>query len=158
MSIQDQYTSQVRQATETWAGVAESASDNLQRAFGQSTSAFDIIDPNAAIDQVFDFWEKTLEVQRGIAKQLIGATVEVGERVRAQAESVGQAVRDQGESAKRTVQERAEAAQEAAREQAAEKYEELTKAELQDELASRDLPKTGNVDELRERLIADDQS
>ncbi len=176
MTIQDQYTSTVRQATDTWADVTQSFSDLLQKAVGQSASRFDIVDPNDAIDQVFDFWEKTLEVQRGVAKQFIGATLAAGEKVRTQAESVGTAVREQVESAqvaareqselvKRTMREQAESAQEAAREQAAKKrelaakkYDELTKPELQDELASRDLPKTGNVDELRERLLADDES
>jgi hypothetical protein len=37
-----------------------------------------------------------------------------------------------------------------------ERYEGLTKAELSDQLAERNLPKTGNVDELTERLIEAD--
>jgi hypothetical protein len=43
-----------------------------------------------------------------------------------------------------------------ARDQARERYEGLTKAELSDQLAARDLPKTGNVDELTKRLIEAD--
>jgi hypothetical protein len=43
-----------------------------------------------------------------------------------------------------------------ARDQARQRYEGLTKAELSDQLAARDLPKTGNVDELTERLIEAD--
>jgi hypothetical protein len=39
---------------------------------------------------------------------------------------------------------------------ATKKYDDLTKAELQEELGARDLPKTGTVDELRERLVSDD--
>ena len=35
-------------------------------------------------------------------------------------------------------------------------YEGLTKAELSDKLAERDLPKTGTVDELIDRLVAAD--
>jgi len=60
-------------------------------------------------------------------------------------------------SSKRAAREQAAAQQRAEHEQAAERYQDMTKAELQEELASRDLPKTGNVDELRQRLIADDQ-
>jgi SAP domain len=146
VTIQDQYTSTVRQTRETWAEVIESFTNDLQKAFGQSVTPFGPVDPNAAIDQVFDFWGKTLEVQRDFAKKLAGVTVAVGETVRSQVESVGETVRAQAESA-----------QEAAREEAAAEYEDLTKAELQQELARRDLPKTGNVDELRERLIEDDQ-
>ena len=40
-----------------------------------------------------------------------------------------------------------------ARESARERYEGLTKAELAEELGQRDLPKTGNIDELIERLV-----
>jgi hypothetical protein len=72
--------------------------------------------------------------------------------VREQAETVTNVAREQAQA----VREQVEAAREAVREQVAEQYSDLTKAELQDELASRDLPKTGNVDELRARLIADD--
>jgi hypothetical protein len=169
MTIQDQYTTTVRQATETWVGAAETFSEVLQKAFGQSASRFDFADPNRTIDQIFDFWEKTLDVQRGVAKQFVGATIAAGEKVQSQAEAAGTAVREQAEAAqaavreqselvKRTVREQAEAADEAARDQASKQYDELTKAELQDELVSRDLPKTGNVDELRARLIADDLS
>jgi hypothetical protein len=44
----------------------------------------------------------------------------------------------------------------AVRDQARERYEGQTKAELSDQLAERDLPKTGTVDELTERLIEAD--
>jgi len=112
-------------------------------------------------------------VQRDFAKKLAGVTVSVGETVREQATSVGEAVREhtesvgelareQTDSVQRAAQEQADsvkrAAQErAAQEQAAKKYEQLTKVELADELDRRDLPKTGNVDELRARLIEDDR-
>ena len=36
------------------------------------------------------------------------------------------------------------------------RYEGLTKAQLSDQLAGRNLPKTGTVEELTERLIEDD--
>ena len=168
MTIQDQYTSSIRQATQTWAGVTEAFTDNVQKAFGRSGSPFQLVDPNAAIDQVFDFWEQTLEVQRGVAKQVVGVSVAAAEKVRTQAESIGtvvreqgesvtQAVREQGEFVTQAVREHVESVQQEVRDQAVKKYDGLTKPELQDELASRDLPKTGNVHELRERLMADDQ-
>ncbi len=156
MTIQDEYVSTMRQAQDTWANVVGAVTDNIPKVLPPSVNTFGI-DPDAAIDQLFDFWEKTLEVQREFAKQLAGVTVSVGERVRKQAEYVSAAVREQSELTKRAVREQAESAQDAAREQAAKKYDELTKAELQGQLASRDLPKTGNVEELRERLIEDDQ-
>ncbi len=157
MTIQDQYVSTVRQAQQTWTDAAESAAGTVQKAFAQSASPFAIINPTQAIDQIFDFWEKTLDVQREVAKQLVGATVAASDRAREQAESVAEAVRENVESAKRAAREQAESAEEAAHEQVVQKYDEMTKAELQEELASRELPKTGNVDELRERLVADDE-
>lgn len=42
------------------------------------------------------------------------------------------------------------------REQAREPYEGLTKAELSEQLAERGLPKTGNIEELIERLVSAD--
>jgi hypothetical protein len=41
---------------------------------------------------------------------------------------------------------------------ARERYEGLTKAELSDLLAQRDLPRSGNVEELIERLVEADNS
>jgi len=180
MSNQPDYTSSIRQAQESWSGAAQSLAENLQKAFTPpSATAFPTVDPNQAIDQIFDFWEKTLQAQRDFAKQLAGVSVSVSERVREQAENAGQSVRDQAESTTQVIRDQAESSKRAARdqaesskraareqaasqqraehEQAAERYQDMTKAQLQEELASRDLPKTGNVDELRERLIAEDQ-
>ena len=155
MSIQDQYTNTVRQSQEAWAGVIESLTNNVQ-AFTKSASPVGNVDPNAAIDQVFDFWAKTLETQREALKQLANASISAGERIRSQAEQVGSSIREQGEATVQAAREQSESVQRAERDEVVAKYEDLNKAELQDELASRDLPKTGNVDELRERLIADD--
>src|SRR6185369_1519516 len=91
--------------------------------------------------------------------------------VREQAESVGGLVREQAGSArdfvheqvKQAEQELAREARNADREQARrahevarQRYEGLTKAELSDLLDQRNLPKTGNVDELVERLVEAD--
>ncbi len=156
-TIQEQYVSAVRQSQETWASVVETFTDNLSKSFPLPATPFTGVDPAAAVDQVFDFWAKSLEVQRDIAKQFAGVSVAVAEQVREQAESFSNAAREQAESVGNAVHEQAESVEEAVREQAAHRYEELTKVELQEELAARGLPKTGNVDELRERLVADDQ-
>ncbi len=160
MTIQDTYTSTVRQAQDSWSGMLESIIDNQQKAFGRPVNPFARMDAGAAIDQMFDFWNKTLEVQRDAVKTLAGVTASVGETVRAQAQaqaqSVGEMVREQTETATRVAREQLDLVTEAAQEQAAKGYETLTKAELQDELDRRNLPKTGNVDELRARLVEDD--
>jgi len=87
----------------------------------------------------------------------------VGHAVHEQAAKAEYAVREQAEKAAQAEQERARQARKAEREQARqahdkarERYEGQTKAELSDQLAERDLPKTGNVDELLERLIEND--
>jgi flagellar biosynthesis GTPase FlhF len=82
-----------------------------------------------------------------------------------------QAEREQAEKAERTAHEQAEQAEQelarqarqAEREHARQaharsraRYEGLPKAELSDLLAKRDLPKTGNIDELIERLVEAD--
>ncbi len=152
MTIQDQYIETFRQTQETWADLAKSFTNDAQRTFGQPSPLFTFVDPNKTIDQVFDFWEKSLEAQRTVAKQLVGASISAGEKVREQAESVSAAMRQQAETVTATLQ----SAADAVRVQAAKSYDDLTKAELQDELGARDLPKTGNVDDLRERLVADD--
>ncbi len=87
----------------------------------------------------------------------------VGHVVHEQAAKAEQAVREQAGKAEQAELERARQARKAEREQARqahdqarERYEGLTKAELSDRLAERDLPKTGNVDELIERLVEAD--
>jgi hypothetical protein len=108
-----------------------------------------------------------------------------GDLVRERAEAAGNVVREQAEKAEQAALEQAEKAEHAAREQAEkaekaekelarqarqaqreqarraherarERYEGLAKAELSDLLAKRELPKTGNVDELIERLVEAD--
>jgi hypothetical protein len=163
MTIQDQYIQTFRQTQETWADVVKSFTNETPWTFGPRSPLFSYADPNKTIDQFFDFWEQSLEAQRTVAKQLVGASISAGEKVREQVESVstlvrqnvdsvGQALREQADSVTATFQ----SAADAVRDQAAKSYDDLTKAELQDELGARNLPKTGNVDELRERLVADD--
>lgn len=149
MTIQDTYTSTVRQAQDTWSGMLESIVDQ-QKAFGRPVNPLARMDAGAAIDHMFDFWNKTLEVQRDAVKTLAGVTVSVGEMVREQTEATTRVAREQLDLVTQAAQEQA------AQEQAAQGYDAMTKAELQDELDRRQLPKTGNVDELRARLVEDD--
>ncbi len=82
---------------------------------------------------------------------------------REQAEKAERAAREQAAKAEQAEQELARQGRQAEREharqahaRARQRYEGLTKAELSDLLAKRDLPKTGNIDELIERLVAAD--
>ena len=82
---------------------------------------------------------------------------------KAQAEKVEQAKREQAEEAEEAEKAKAREAKRVEREearkaqqQAREAYEGLTKAELSDQLAERGLPKTGNIEDLVERLVSAD--
>jgi hypothetical protein len=78
---------------------------------------------------------------------------------REQIERAQQAEREREEQARQAERDRAKAQRDEARrarQAARERYEGLTKAELSEELANRELPKTGNVDELIDRLVSAD--
>lgn len=82
---------------------------------------------------------------------------------REQARKAEQAAREQARKAEQAEKGLAHQARQAQREQARraherarERYEGLTKAELSDQLAKRELPKRGNVDALIERLVEAD--
>ena len=160
MTIQDQYIETFRQTQETWADAVKSFTNDAQRAFEQPSPVFSYVDPNKTIDQVFDFWEKSLEAQRTLAKQLVGASISAGEKVREQVESVSALVRQNADSVGQALREQADSVTAAFKSAAAaaseQTYQNLNKAELQEELGARNLPKNGTVDELRERLVADD--
>jgi hypothetical protein len=138
------------------------------------------IDLIPAVERYFDFVQGTVEINRRLTIKLAGAAgtlsgmardraESAGNLVRGKAESAGDIVRDKAESAERIAQEQAEQAEkERAREarfaerrqvrEARERYEGLTKAELSDQLAERQLPKSGNIDELIERLVEADST
>ena len=82
---------------------------------------------------------------------------------REQAEKAGQAAREQAAKADQAEKELAREGRQAEREhakqaheRARQHYEGMPKAQLSDLLAERDLPKTGNIDELIERLVEAD--
>jgi len=80
---------------------------------------------------------------------------------RQQAERVQQAQDEQQERARQADREKAKQERDEARrarQEARERYEGLTKVELADKLAERGLPKTGNVDELVDRLVSADSN
>ena len=90
-------------------------------------------------------------------------TESAGDLMREKALVAGNVVREQAERAEQAEKELARQARQAEREQARraykrarERYEGRPKAELSDQLAKRGLPKTGNVDELIERLVEAD--
>ena len=103
------------------------------------------IDLIPAVQRYFDVVQLTVDINRYLTVKWVQAAGRLTGVVREQAE--------------KAEQERAREARKAERQQARqarERYEGQTKAELSDQLAARDLPKTGNVDELIERLVEAD--
>ncbi len=73
-----------------------------------------------------------------------------------QVEKFEEAAADQADELQRAQRAAVRQARKATRDAAAERYQEMTKVELSEELGARDLPKSGNVDELRDRLTEAD--
>jgi hypothetical protein len=117
--------------------------------------------------------QRTVDLNRDLAVKWAEAASALPGVVREHAEAAGEVVRDKATTAEQAAHEHAErATHELAREArkiereqarkaraiARERYEGLTKAELSDLLAQRGLPKSGNVDQLIERLVEADNS
>jgi hypothetical protein len=125
---------------------------------------------SSAVRQHIDGLSTVLFNQIQTVSETLQGTVETFEEsVRETAEQAEQAQREQAEQAEQEDREQAEQAERAEREkrqqaqkverekrqQVREHYRALTKNELSEEAAKRNLPKTGTVDELVDRLVQD---
>jgi SAP domain len=184
-SMTSQYSAVASQASDATERAAEFWTQGVGKLADRLPALLPQIDLVPAIERYFDFVQRTVTMNRSIAVEwaqavgaLSGAAREraesASEAVRERAESAGEVVRERAESFERAASEQAEKAEKAqeelarearrierqnareAHEKARARYEGLTKAELSDLLAKRDLPKTGNVDELVERLVEAD--
>ena len=160
-------TERYRAAASQSAGTAEKIADfwtqGSQRLSDYMLPGLPQVDLVPVVERYFEFMQRTLDISRDLTLKWAEAAGMLSGAVREQAETVGGLVRGQAESAREFVHEQAGKAEQAAREQARhahdkarERYEGLTKAELSDRLDQRNLPKTGNVDELVERLVEAD--
>ena len=160
-------TERYRAAASQSAGTAEKIADfwtqGSQRLSDYMLPGLPQVDLVPVVERYFEFMQRTLDISRDLTLKWAEAAGMLSGAVREQAESVSGLVRGQAESAREFVHEQAGKAEQAAREQARhahdkarERYEGLTKAELSDRLDQRNLPKTGNVDELVERLVEAD--
>ncbi len=166
--------SAVDKTTDFWTQGARTLTDRLP--------GLPQIDLIPAVERYFDVVQQTVDINRRLTVKWAEAAGTLSEMVRDRAESAGNLVREKAESAGDIVRDKAESAERTAREQAEqaekerarearfaerqqarqahdkarERYEGLTKAELSDQLAKRQLPKSGNVDELIERLVEAD--
>ena len=157
-----------------WTRGARAATDLVPGVLG--------VDLVPAVERYFELVQRTVDINRHLAVRCAEAVGTLSGVVREKAESASDLVRERAEAADNIMREQAEKAQRAALEQvekaeqglarqarqaqreqarrahkrARERYEGLTKAELSDQLAKRELPKTGNVDALIERLVEAD--
>jgi hypothetical protein len=175
--------SQARQATEKSVEVFRNGAKTFTDQLDQfKIPSFDLTEPVA---RYFEYVQKSVDFNRDLAirwaelvTSLFGAVREQADKVtgivKEQTDTVGEKTVQQARRAEDVANEQAAAAEEAkkeeerqakaaeraaarqARKEAREEYEGLTKAELSDLLAQRDLPKSGTVEELIERLVSAD--
>jgi len=136
-----------------WIGALASITDAVRDQLGTAT------DFQQGHAQAISTWiSSETETFENAAKQ---QAEQVDKVQRQQAERVQQAQEEQQEQARQADREKAKQEREQARrarQEAREQYEGLTKVELADKLAERGLPKTGNVDELVDRLVSADSN
>jgi len=175
---------QARETTEKVAGAWKEGLQKLVDQ-ANMTSTMPPVDLNRSVEQYFQFVQRTVDLNRSLATSwaelvntLTGATREQAESfsriVKNQADTLAGLAAQQAENTRQVAQAQAEQAEQVGKEQARdvrqaerervnqdrakarEAYEGLTKAELGDQLAERGLPKTGNVDDLIDRLVEAD--
>jgi hypothetical protein len=184
-STTQRYRAAASQPASTAEKIADFWTQGSQRLSDYMLPGLPPVDLVPVVERYFEFVQRTVDISRDLTLKWAEAAGMLSGAVREQAESVGGLVREQAESARDFVHEQAGKAEQAAREQAQqaqqaekelarearqaareqarhahdkarERYEGLTKAELSDRLDQRHLPKTGNVDELVERLVEAD--
>jgi SAP domain len=168
----------VEKIADFWTQGAQKLSDQLPAGLPQ-------IGLVPVVERYFEFVQRTVDISRDLTLKWAEAADTLSGSVRERAESVSGMVSERAESARGFVHEQAGKAEQAAREQAdkaeeaqkelarearraereqarrahdkaRERYQGLTKAELSDLLEKRNLPKTGTIDELVERLVEAD--
>ena len=170
-STTQRYRAAASQSASTAEKIADFWTQGSQRLSDYMLPGLPQVDLVPVVERYFEFVQRTVDISRDLSIKWAEAAGTLSGAVREQAESVGGLVRGQAESARDFMHEQAgqaekELAREArqaereqaghARDKARERYEGLTRAELSDRLDQRNLPKTGNVDELVERLVEAD--
>jgi hypothetical protein len=173
-STTERYRAAASQSAGTVEKIADFWTQGAQKLSDRMLPGLPQVDLVPMVERYFEFVQRTVDISRDLTLKWAEAAGTLSGAVREQAESVGGLVREQAESTRDFVHEQADKAEQAKQElarearkaereqarhthdKARERYEGLTKAELSDQLGQRDLPKTGNVDELVERLVEAD--
>lgn len=143
------------------------------------------VDMVTQVERYFEYVQRSIDMSRDLVTRWADLVTNMSGAVRTQAEQVTGIVKDQTEKVASVATDQAKKAEELAQQQAdeaerlqkeqvrqakaaeraeakaahakaREQYEDLTKAELADQLSERGLPKSGTVDELVERLVSAD--
>jgi hypothetical protein len=181
-STTERYRAAASQSASTVEKIADFWMQGSRKLTDRMPAGLPQVDLVPVVERYFEFVQRTVDISHDLTLKWAEAAGMLSGAVREQADSVGGLVREQAGSARDFVHEQAGKAEQAAREQAEQaeqelarearkaeraqarhahemarvRYEGLTKAELSDLLGQRDLPKTGNVDELVERLVEAD--
>jgi hypothetical protein len=173
-SMTRQYSTVASQASDATEKAADFWTQGVGKLAGRLPALLPQVDLVPAVERYFDFVQRAVIMNRSIAVEWAQAVSALSGAARERAASASEAVRERAESFERAASEQAEKAEKAqeelarearrierqnareAHEKARARYQGMTKAELSDLLARRDLPKTGNVDELVERLVEAD--
>jgi hypothetical protein len=159
-STTQRYRAAASQSASTAEKIADFWAQGSQRLSDYMLPGLPQVDLVPVVERYFEFVQRTVDISRDLTIKWAEAAGTLSGAVREQAESVGGLVRGQAEQAEKELAREARQAEREqarhARDKARERYEALTKAELSDRLDQRNLPKTGNVDELVERLVEAD--
>jgi len=184
-STTERYSAAASKATGTVERIADYWAQGAQTLTNRMLPSVPKVDLVPAVERYFEFVQRTVDISRdltikwaertgtlsGVARERtesIGGLVaerteQAREFVHEQADKVEQGAHAQADKAEQAAHELAREVRKAEREQAKQAhevarahYEGMTKAELSELLARRDLPKTGTVDELVERLVEAD--
>jgi hypothetical protein len=129
-STTERYRAAASQSASTVEKIADFWTQGSQKLTNYMPAGLPQVDLVPFVERYFEFVQRTVDISRDLTLKW--------------AESAGMLSSAGREQAKH------------AHDKARERYEGLTKAELSDQLGQRDLPKTGNVDELVERLVEAD--
>jgi len=182
MTLQDQYVNGARSARTALTDAATSWTGSIKDAAAQVPAPFAMVNATALITQSVTLARQLQQANLEYAVNLLRAVSVAGDAagqyldslgslLRSQVNAMSDSVHEQVNKTEQIVQEQAERAEQAERDEvrqaraaerrearqaqqtARQRYEGKTKTELADELSTRDLPKTGNLDELIDRLV-----
>ena len=139
-----QVSSIVKDQTDTVADLTVKQAENAEQAAKEQADKAE----QAKREQA----EEAEEAEKAKAREAKRVEREEARKAQQQAEEAEAAEKAKAREARRIEREEAKKAQEKAREA----YEGLSKAELSDQLTERGLPKTGNIEDLIERLVSAD--